>query len=96
MALVGFYLGAAAITLLLSRLMLWLLKRMGDNERRILVAHAVVLALSVTLAAFGQANGGPPNFVYGLLAYGPPVLVWLAVDMLALRGRRARAARTPG
>jgi hypothetical protein len=92
---IGGVLGALAITYLLTRLALWLLKRMGDDTRRILVAYAAVFVFSVMAGGYGLANGGTPDFLRPALLYGLPLLLWLVVDFLALKGRRARRTDAP-
>ncbi|WP_133255051.1 hypothetical protein [Phenylobacterium hankyongense] len=86
--MIGMAVGGVVGMLLLSRLTLWMFKRLGDNERRILVAHAVAYVLAVGLGGLGYADGGPPRFLYAASVYGLPTLLWLAMDLLGLKGRR--------
>ncbi len=54
--LIGAALGGLVIMFLLSRLALWLLKRMGDTARRVLIAHGLAFSMATLLGAFGFAN----------------------------------------
>ena len=83
--------GALIVTALLSRLVLWIFKGMGDNLPRILSAHAVTLAFMWIVAAFGFGRDGSLAWGAGLL-YVVPQLVCLVVDLFALKGRKVRAA----
>ncbi|HEV2532032.1 hypothetical protein, partial [Phenylobacterium sp.] len=62
--LIGGFVGGVIAMFLLSRLTLWLFKRLGDNEKRISAAHATAYAIAVIAGGFGFANGGPPRFLY--------------------------------
>ena len=88
---VGAAFGGLVLTYLLTRLGLWLTKKMGDNQRRIWIVYAVTFALTVVLGGLGFADGGPPRFVFAAAIYGGPLLLWLVIDFLALKGRRATA-----
>lgn len=77
----GALIGAFVITFLLSRLALLILRSWNAGAMKLLVAHAATLATSWTISAFGNANGGPLDWSAGIM-YVPPVLVWLAVDIL--------------
>ena len=89
--LISLIVGAAVATLLISRLTMWLFKWLGDNERRLLVAHGASFGLATVLAGFGLANGGAPQFLNAAATYLLPSVAWLVMDWLALRGRRARS-----
>jgi predicted MFS family arabinose efflux permease len=86
----GALIGALLITLLVSRVTLWACKRLGDNQRRIFIAHAIAFALAVTLGGLGYADGGPPRFLYAATLYVVPTLLWLAMDLFALKRRRTK------
>ncbi len=77
-ALVGIY--------LVTRLFLWAFKRLGDTLIRIVSAHAVALALA--LWTFFPASGVTGN-ERTWLTYVLASMLWLAVDLFALKGRRA-------
>lgn len=89
--LIGQIIGATIAMLLLSRLLLWLLKAMGDNEKRIFTAHLVSLSTATVLAGFGLAGGGQPDFLKSAAIYAGPTVLWLVFDLVALKRRRARA-----
>ena len=86
----GSFVGGLIGIFLLSRLALWALKRLGDNERKIFIAHAVTLATAVLLGGFGFADARGPRFLYAVSLYVIPSLIWLGVDLLALKGRRTK------
>jgi hypothetical protein len=90
--LIGGFIGGLVGMFLLSRLTLWLFKQLGDNEKRILAAHATAYAIAVTAGGFGFASGGSPRFLYSGGLYVIPTLIWLVVDLLGLKGRRAKQA----
>ncbi len=87
---IGVLIGALLGTLLLTRLTMWLLKRLGDNERRVAISHTVAYAVAVFVGGWGYADGGPPRFLYAAAIYALPILLWVGVDLLALKGRRAK------
>lgn len=74
--------GALLPTLLISRLILWLGKKMrGGAYPDLIIAHAISLAISFVLAAFGNADGGPLNWMAGF-TYLLPQLFWLIFDLV--------------
>lgn len=89
---IGSFIGALAAMFLLSRLALWLLKLLGDNERRIFVAHVATFAMAVLLAGFGFGDERGPRFLYAASVYAIPTLIWVGVDLLALKGRRTKTS----
>ncbi len=88
----GAIVGALVGSYLLSRLALWLLKAMGDKRDRILGAHGATFAFVTVAGGYGYADGGEPQFLHAAEIYILPIILWLAIDLLALRGRRAKAA----
>ena len=91
MSLVGLVFGALLITYLFGRLMRWLLRSMGDTPQRIFTANALAYAIAIPFADYGLADGGPPKFLLAFEYYTAAQLVWLAVDLVALKGRRAKS-----
>ena len=87
------FVGALVPTFLISRLLLWLLKRWDGGYVRYVVANAISGIASVVLAAFGNADGGSPRWDMGLI-YLAPQAVWLVIDLFGYRGRQARATET--
>lgn len=74
--------GALLPTLLISRLILWLGKRMrGGAYPDLIIAHAISLAICFVISAFGAADGGPPKWMAGF-AYLLPQLFWLIFDLV--------------
>jgi hypothetical protein len=90
--LIGQILGSLVGMFLLSRLTLWIFKRMEDGKRRILLAHGSAFLAAVVLGGLGFADESGPRFLYSASLYFVPTLVWGAVDLLALKGRRAKQA----
>lgn len=88
--LIGGVIGAIIATFILSRIVRWALKFMGDTNNRVLATAAVSYVLAVTLAGFGNANGGPWNPGSSLFLYGIGVAVWGAMDWLGLKGRQSK------
>ena len=89
-SLIGSIIGATVAMWLLSRLVLWLLKSMGDNARRIILAHLVSLSTATVAGGFGRSQGPDPDFLGALAVYGGPALLWLVIDLFALRRRMAK------
>ena len=88
--MIGVVIGGVVAMLLLSRLTLWIFKKLGDNERRIISAYLLAYGIAVLIGGMGYADGGPPRFLYAAGVYIVPALLWLVVDLLALKGRRAK------
>ena len=88
----GWMIASGVLSLAISRLMLWLASGLGDNRRRILIAHAVTLFAGVTLISYGLAFGAQPQPLRGLIMAAPPQVIWLVMDIVAQR-RRERARR---
>lgn len=78
---IGAIIGALAITYLMSRLMLWLLKRVSDRRARCLWAHGLAYLLAAILGGLGYADGGPPKFLYAASLYLLPTIMWLVIDL---------------
>lgn len=89
---IGSFIGALAAIFLLSRLAFWLLKRLGDNERRIFVGHGATFAAAVLLAGLGFGDDRGPRFLYAASVYALPTLIWVGIDLLALKGRRTKTS----
>lgn len=85
-------LAALVPTFLISRLMLWLLKRWNGRYLRYIATHAISGALAVVLAAYGFADGGSPDWDAGLV-YLMAQTFWLGVDLLAFRGRSRQVVK---
>jgi hypothetical protein len=89
---IGLIVGAVVFGYLWSRLWLWLVGRVVKIEpRRMAIAYGVAWLTAVLLGAFGFAVDGTPAWARSLLTYTPALALWLAVDLLALRGRSAKA-----
>ena len=85
---IGAFVGALVATFLVSRLLLWLAKPLGDTFWRIALAHGLTLAFAVLVGGYGLASGSDePQFAKAALTYGPGVLLWLVVDLVGRRGR---------
>jgi hypothetical protein len=83
-------LGGLIPTFLLSRLLRYILRgRPWPEHRRIVVAHAVSLAMSWTLVALGDADGGAWQWGSGW-HYVLPQVVWYIIDRRKLRALRQR------
>lgn len=88
----GELIGCVVAMLVLSRIAMGLLKKpVGDNKRRVLMAHAAAYLAAVGLGGLSFAGEVSNSFAYAAIAYGLPVPLWLVVDLLALKGRLAKA-----
>lgn len=92
--LLGSIAGALVVMFLLSRLVRWALKRMGDTEARIFVTGLVTYAIGVVLAGFGNADGGPWNPGSSLIFYAIGAAACVGFDWFALKGRLANRKPT--
>lgn len=87
----GQILGALLLTLLTSRLGLWLTRTWAGGRRRIVVVHAISLAiLMIAVVARRAAEGF--HWTAGLSLILPQA-IWLGVDLV--RDRRRRDALKP-
>ena len=87
---IGTFVGGFVGIGLLSRLARWLLKRLGDNLDRVFAAQGLALATATVIGGYGfAAPAGTPQFLQAFETYLIPCVAWLAIDILALRGRKA-------
>jgi len=91
MALLGFFIGALITTYFVSRLYLWLTKSWDGGATRLFIVHGASLLTAGFLGGLGMADGGAFAGGRAVAAYALPQAFWLAVDLVALRGRRRRA-----
>lgn len=85
--IIGAVVGGLLITFLIRRFWLWALKRIQDEKLRVFIAAALTLALSSVIGGLGYADGGPPRFLYAAMIYVVPTIMWLVVDLFAIKGR---------
>jgi hypothetical protein len=83
--LIGSFVGAILVMFFLSRLTLGAFRKVGDNLGHIFLAHAVALAFAAIIYAAGFPADPPVVF------YPIATALWVVVDHLALKGRRAKA-----
>ena len=86
MSYLGLFLGALAITFILIRFVIWLLRKVGQD--RLGLAHLTVAIVASILSAYGRADGSEPQFLVGAAIYGPAALVWFVVDLYRSRWRQ--------
>jgi len=84
------FLAAMVPLLLISRLILWLLRRARGAYWRVVVANVGSLAIATVIGGFGMADGGPFAGVQAFSTYLVPQLVILLIDICILLGRRSR------
>jgi hypothetical protein len=87
----GMLVGALVGVFLVSRLLMWMTRGMGDTPVRILVAHGICYVVIIVMATFGYADGGPLNPVWPLVVYTPVQAIFLVVDFFARKGRLVKA-----
>ncbi len=90
MFIIADLLGGAVAMLLLTRLTLWLLKRLGDNGKHIIWSYVIAWAIASGVAELLQASPSDLTLLYDPLIYGLAGLPWLAYDLVSLRRRRGR------
>jgi hypothetical protein len=91
--MISFFVGALFALLrqgLISRLLLFALRPMGQTFRRIQVAHLVTYGLIVAACSFGLPFSGPASFPVQLGLNLGPALLWWIYDTLVLMRRRAK------
>ena len=91
-ATVGAILGALLRQFLISRAVLWGLRRanLGDTLRRVLIGHVLTYVIAVLACAYGLPHDGPPPILGQAMSNLAPSLFWLAVDVLRMMRRRAK------
>ena len=84
----GVFAGLAA-QLLLSRIALLLLGRMGRTFQRLLAANILAYVVAASFWVFLQMRGAKPGWSAAFYSVFP-ALIWLVVDALILMRRRAK------
>lgn len=92
---ISFFLGVLIGTAIFTRLVRWILSMFKVQDPALSVATLVLfLALALVAGAFGNADGGPLNWERSLalilIGYLPAGILFLVIDLLAWRGRRAK------
>lgn len=88
-------LGALVPTFLISRLVLWTMKRWNGGALRLVVGNLFSALICGALGGLGYADGGP--FSWDAFAgYAAIQIVWLTVDIgrYVIRSRKDRARQT--
>lgn len=93
--LLGSLAGALITTLLVSRLIRWLLKAMGDSKARVIATAALTYAVAIILQGFGNADGGPWNPGSSWWLYAVGVAFWAVLDWFGILGRASRPKTKP-
>jgi hypothetical protein len=70
------------VTLVISRLLLWITKGWTDSLVRLVVAHAASLVLCVVLGTWVLAGIADSPSDGALALFAPGQLAWLLVDLL--------------
>lgn len=94
--LLGSLMGAFLMTGLMTRLAMLALKGMGDTPSRIVAATALAYVVSIALAGWGGADGGPWNPRSSWFFYAVGCAAWMALDFRGLANReeaRRKAAK---
>lgn len=92
MYLVGQLVGAAALTFIVSRLILWLTKTWPDYTRRVIFTHLSSLAICGLLGGIGMADGGAFAGLRATAVYAFPTAFWLVIDWWRLN-KKSKIAR---
>ncbi|WP_155847412.1 hypothetical protein [Asticcacaulis sp. AC402] len=91
MDIIPYALGALLACGIVSRILLWLMKRFPDDVIRLALANGLTAVIGFVIGGFGAANGGPFEPAGGLI-YPVVQIVVFGIDLLALKGRRAAKA----
>jgi hypothetical protein len=95
MADLAFFAGAFVAVYLVSRLMLFLTKRMKDSAARLPVAYSLTLLFTVVVGGYGLSGPGKgPAFGEAFRQYVLPVGLWYLIDFRRLR--RGAKVTSPG
>ncbi len=78
MNFLGLFVGALAITFLMIRLADWCLRKVRQD--RLGLAHVSVAVVASIVAAYGLADGGEPQFLFGAAIYVPASRTWFVID----------------
>lgn len=60
-----------------------------------IVPHVLALTVAIPLAAWGQANGGPPAWGWAFSHYVPAQTIWFAYDHWREMRRQSERAEAP-
>jgi len=94
---VAYLVGSLGSTFLVSRAMLWLLRKWDGGKLpfqhgRLYVAHALTSVIIFAAAGFGLADGGPFAGLAAAKYFTPPLLFWLVLDLVRHRAERGDGA----
>ncbi|WP_188260837.1 hypothetical protein [Azospirillum tabaci] len=92
MAVVAQMVGGLVPTFFLRALMLWLLKSWDGGARKLVLANAVSLLIAALVGGMGLADEGAFAPLKAVSVYAIPQALWLAFDLLRLRGKRPELA----
>lgn len=87
----AFFIGALLPTFLISRFLLFILKKWDTKYKKLLFAHAISLLIATVIGGMGMADGGAFAAVQAFGAYLLPQALWLAVDAVLLRRKLAKS-----
>ena len=86
--LIGALLRALVVSLVFSRALLWGLRGWQGGTTRLLTVHALALTGAI-FTCLDQLKQGASGLVGVLVLYVPMQALWLAVDLIRHRRRRA-------
>ena len=104
--LVATIIGALIPTFLVSRLLLWVFKRLSERIYHIPLSHILSLIICVLAWGFGTGEGGfaprvanmlGPGIIIGLFVYTPGQVLWTIFDFWRIRKkqRQVREGQAP-
>ncbi len=72
-------------TFIVSRLLLWPLKKWDGGIDKLAIANGGSLAIHTILGGIGMADGGPFAWGAAFVTYGPPQVLWFVFDVVRLK-----------
>ena len=82
---IAIWIGALLPTVIVSRLVLLALKRWDAGTTKLIIAYAISWVICVVITSFGAADGGPNNYLRGIINNTPPLALWMVLDFLVYR-----------
>jgi|SRR5665213_3324132 len=92
---IGGSIGALAGAFVLSRLLLWFLKRWDGGAQKVALVHFVCLLVRGVGSEYGSGADGANTVVYMISTYFLPQFIWVVFDLWRLQSRATTLAKKP-
>lgn len=74
------FVGALLAAFLVSRVFRWVLRKRVQPGSLLVLSNVLTVIVTVTLGAYGGADGGPPQFLASAAIYVPAQFVIFGID----------------